>query len=146
MKHIHVAAAVIIEEGRVFAAQRNNKGELALKWEFPGGKLEPGEAGETAIVREIMEELATSIAVERHLMTVEHSYSTFSLTMEAYLCNIVEGTLELGEHLDCRWLSRDELHSVDWAAADIPIVKALHATMRGRPEKESTEWEPSLNL
>jgi 8-oxo-dGTP diphosphatase len=125
MKHIHVAAAVIIERKRVFAAQRKNIGEHALKWEFPGGKLEPDETGETAVIREIEEELSTTIAVQYHLMTVHHRYSSFSLTMEAYLCTVMNGSLEIDEHQACRWLSADELFSVDWIAADIPIVKAI---------------------
>ncbi len=125
MKHIHVAAAVIIEQGRVFAAQRKDSGELALKWEFPGGKLEPGETGEKAIVREIEEELSTTISVQRHLTTVHHQYSSFSLTMDAFLCTVVDGSLEIAEHRDCRWLAAEELFSVDWAAADIPIVQVI---------------------
>lgn len=129
MKHIHVAAAIFIENGKVFAAKRKNVGELALKWEFPGGKLEPGETGEIAIVREIMEELSASIIVDKHLMTVEHQYDSFSLTMEAYLCTVTDGTLEIGEHVDSRWLSLQDLYSVDWAAADIPIVDVVARTL-----------------
>jgi 8-oxo-dGTP diphosphatase len=122
MKHIHVAAAVLIDQGKVFAAQRNNTGELASKWEFPGGKLEPEETGEAAIVREINEELSVTITVDRYLMTVTHTYATFSLTMDAYLCTIQEGTIILTEHEESQWLSAESLFSVDWATADIPIV------------------------
>lgn len=125
MKHIHVAAAVMIQEHKVFAAQRKDSGELGLKWEFPGGKLEPGESGENAIVREIMEELSTTIAVDRHFMTVNHQYESFRITMDAYLCTIIDGALSIGEHVDFRWLSFHELYTVDWAAADIPIVDAI---------------------
>ena len=125
MKHIHVAAAVIIERERVFVAQRKDSGELGLKWEFPGGKLEPGETGEVAVIREIEEELSTRISVQRHLTTVHHQYSSCSLTMDAFLCTVVEGSLEIAEHRDYRWLAADELFSVDWAAADIPIVQIL---------------------
>jgi 8-oxo-dGTP diphosphatase len=125
MKHIHVAAAIFIENEKVFAAQRKDSGELALKWEFPGGKLESGETGEEAIVREIMEELSATIEVEKHLMTVEHQYDSFSLTMDAYLCTVIDGDLKIGEHIDCRWLTSQDLYSVDWAAADIPIVDIL---------------------
>lgn len=125
MKHIHVAAAVMIQEHKVFAAQRKDSGELGLKWEFPGGKLEPGETGEDAIVREIMEELSATIAVDRHLMTVDHQYDSFRITMDAYLCTLTDGNLSIGEHVDFRWLSPHELYTVDWAAADIPIVDAI---------------------
>jgi 8-oxo-dGTP diphosphatase len=129
MKHIHVAAAVLIDQGKVFAAQRNNTGEMARKWEFPGGKLEPGETGEAAIIREINEELSVSITVDRYLMTVAHTYATFSLTMDAYLCTIQEGTIMLAEHEESRWLSAESLFSVDWAAADIPIVHQVAALL-----------------
>ena len=125
MKRIHVVAAIIIEDGKVFAAKRKDAGELALKWEFPGGKIEPGETGEEAIVREIMEELSATIVVDRYLMTVEHQYKTFHLTMDAYQCIVTDGTLEISEHVDSHWLPVEELHSLDWAAADIPIVNRL---------------------
>lgn len=125
MKRIHVVAAIIIENGKVFAAKRKNSGELALKWEFPGGKIEPGETGEAAIIREIKEELSATIVVNHYFMTVEHQYNSFHLTMDAYRCTIEEGTLEISEHVDSRWLTTEELHSLDWAAADIPIVDAI---------------------
>lgn len=129
MKHITVAAAVFIHNGTVFAAQRKDAGELAKKWEFPGGKLEKGESGEQAIIREIKEELSADIRVERYIMTVEHSYRTFKITMHAYLCEIVTGELILSEHIASRWLSSSELYSVDWAAVDQPIVDAVKALL-----------------
>jgi 8-oxo-dGTP diphosphatase len=122
MKHIHVAAAVLIDQGKVFAAKRNNTGELACKWEFPGGKLEPGETGEAAIIREIKEDLSVTITVDRYLMTVTHTYTSFLLTMDAYICTIQEGAIILTEHEESQWLSAESLFSVDWAAADLPIV------------------------
>ncbi len=129
MKHIDVAAAVIIQDNKVFAAQRGAGGELARKWEFPGGKLEMGERGEDAIVREIYEELGTKIRVRRYLLNVEHQYKAFSLTLHGYLCDIVEGPLVLTEHLDSKWLGKDQLFSVSWAEADLPIVKAVAALL-----------------
>jgi 8-oxo-dGTP diphosphatase len=125
MKHITVAAAVFIRDGKVFAAQRKDAGELARTWEFPGGKLEPGESGEQAIVREIKEELSADIRVVEYITTVEHQYQTFFITMHAYLCEIVSGSLVLSEHIDSRWLSKRNVYSVAWAAADVPIVKAI---------------------
>ncbi|MDX9933627.1 MAG: (deoxy)nucleoside triphosphate pyrophosphohydrolase [Sphaerochaetaceae bacterium] len=122
MKHIHVVAAVLFENGKVFAAKRNNYGELALKWEFPGGKVEAGETGETALAREIREELSSTISVETLLLSTQHTYTTFSLTMDAYVCRLIDGELTINEHIDCRWLAKHELFSVDWAEADIPIV------------------------
>lgn len=131
MKHIKVAAAVFIEGGKVFCAQRGDKGELALHWEFPGGKVEDGESGEVAIVREIKEELSTKIEVVRYLTSVDHAYQTFSLTLIAFLCRIVERDLSLKEHLAKRWLSLEELYSVNWAAADLPIVALVEDILRG---------------
>jgi 8-oxo-dGTP diphosphatase len=125
MKHIIVAAAVIIESGKVFAAQRDDQGETGNLWEFPGGKLEQGESGEKAIVREIAEELQLQISVERYLMTVNHQYSSFMITMHAYLCSIHSGKLTLHEHVDYKWLEHRELKSLDWAPADKPIVTVV---------------------
>ena len=125
MKQLEVAAAIFIANGHVFAAQRGNTGEVALKWEFPGGKLESEETGEQAIVREIQEEFNTTIQVKEFLMTVSYQYKTFHLTMHAFLCSILEGTLQLTEHVDAKWLTLEELDMVDWAEADKPIVEKL---------------------
>lgn len=124
-KHITVSAAVIIQNQMVFCAQRKDLGELARKWEFPGGKLEVGELPESALIREIKEELDSTISIKRKLTTVEHQYTTFDITMHAFLCHLVDGSLTLSEHLDSRWLSKDQLFSVDWAAADIPVVEIV---------------------
>jgi 8-oxo-dGTP diphosphatase len=135
MNHIKVAAAVIIDNNKLFAAQRKNKGELALFWEFPGGKLEKGESGESAIVREIEEELSLKVEVLKHLISIEHQYKTFSITLIAYLCKIVEGELTLKDHVDSKWLTKEQLHSVNWAAADLPIVKIVEAMLGANNEK-----------
>ena len=130
MKRIHVAAALIIQDRKIFVARRKDAGELALKWEFPGGKLEEGESGEEAIVREIREELSVGISVQRHFMQVTHQYNSFFLTMEAYLCTLEEGTIILTEHVDSAWITADELDGIDWAAADIPIAEELNRYMQ----------------
>ncbi len=118
MKHIEVAAAVLIEHDSVFAAQRGPGGPHALRWEFPGGKLEAGEDGAHAVVREFEEELHTRLEVVRHLVTVEHQYPTFFLTMHAYLCKRLQGDPTLSEHVAYRWIGKQDLFLLDWAEAD----------------------------
>lgn len=125
MKQIEVVASVLIQDNRVFCAQRKDVGETAKKWEFPGGKIEAGETHQQALEREISEELSAKIAVGKFITTIHHQYNTFAITMHAYQCSILEGKLTLSEHLDYRWLSRNELMSVDWAPADVPIVKKV---------------------
>jgi len=126
MKHYEVVAAVIKnDENKIFCAQRGNYGELALKWEFPGGKIELGETNQEALIREIKEELNTDIDVLDHIITVNHQYQTFKLTMHAYYSNIIQGNLQLSEHINSKWLDKNELDKLDWADADIPIVNKL---------------------
>ncbi len=125
MKHVVVAAAVIRRGEKIFCACRGGNGPLAHKWEFPGGKLESAENGEQAVVREIREELSCTIAVDSYLMTVEHDYPTFHITMHAYACHLVDGEPVIGEHTDSKWLTVSELPTLQWANADIPIVRHL---------------------
>lgn len=125
MKHFEVVAAILINDNRVFCCQRKDVGEVAKKWEFPGGKIEMGENHQQALSREIAEELSVEIAVGDFVTTVYHEYSTLAITMHAYLATIRSGELILTEHLDSRWLLRDELTSVDWAPADLPIVERV---------------------
>lgn len=124
-KHVSVVAGVIIKDKRVFCAQRNADGEQGLRWEFPGGKIEAGESPEQVLVREIQEELSSIITVTRLPTTVEHRYHTFDITLHAYLCKLREGSLPLSEHVASRWLARNELETVDWAEADIPVMRML---------------------
>ena len=127
MKHIEVVAAVILQDGKVLCVQRpqNDKEYISLKWEFPGGKVEVGENKEDALLREIQEELAAEIHDLQYLMTVEHSYPDFHLTMHAYTCALKNGEITLREHVDMTWLSTEELNELDWAEADLPVVKQL---------------------
>lgn len=125
MRKIEVVAAILTHQNRVFCAQRPNKGETALKWEFPGGKIEPGENPETALTREIFEELGVRIAIGNYLMTVAHRYLEFDLTMHVYWARILSGSIYLHEHLASNWLDSEELDSLDWAPADLPIVTKI---------------------
>ena len=124
MKHIEVVAAIIHHEGRYLATQRGY-GDWKDYWEFPGGKIEPEESREEALIREIREELRMEIVPERWLCTTEHDYPAFHLTMHCYLCHITEGTPHLTEHLAARWLTPEELHSVRWLPADVEVASKL---------------------
>ncbi len=125
MRRIEVVAAVIEKDDKIFCAQRNLAKSQGGKWEFPGGKIEEGETNEEALVREISEEFDTDIVVDKYIMTVEHDYPTFHITMHAYLCSLVNGELTLKEHNDSIWLTKENLLTLDWADADKPIVKKL---------------------
>jgi len=125
MKQLEVVAAVIIQDQRVFAAQRNNTGETARLWEFPGGKIEAGESHAAALERELLEELGIVSRTGNFVLTVHHNYQTFALTMHCYLSTIISGTLQLHEHVNARWLSLGELNNVDWAPADQPVLEPV---------------------
>lgn len=129
MKQTEVVAAIIRDgEGRVFATQRGY-GEWKDWWEFPGGKMEAGEAPEEALRREIREELSTEIDVEELLCTVEYDYPKFHLTMHCYLCTLLSGTLQLNEHEAARWLGKEELYSVEWLPADWDVLEKIRMEM-----------------
>ena len=125
MKTIKVAAAVIIRDSRVFAVQRGY-GEYKDWWEFPGGKVEAGETPDKTIVREIKEELGTLISADKLLCTVEYDYPSFHLSMDCYLCTVIEGNLTLMEHEDARWLAPEELYDVKWLSADVTAVNLVN--------------------
>ena len=103
MKTIEVAAAIIIEDNKIFATQRGY-GDFKDKWEFPGGKVEDGESPEEALAREIEEELDTTISVDKYLCTVDYDYPEFHLTMHCYICSVIKGSLTLKEHEASKWL------------------------------------------
>ena len=124
MKTIRVVAAIIVENGRVFATQRGY-GDFKDGWEFPGGKIEAGESPEQALVREIREELDTELRVERLLRTVEWDYPTFHLSMDCFICKIESGDLHLREHEAARWLDLEHLNDVDWLPADLQLIPEI---------------------
>ena len=121
MKTIEVAAAIIVKDNKVFATQRGY-GEFKDGWEFPGGKLEPGESAREALVREIREELDVDIRVGRLLETVEYDYPEFHLTMHCFICELLSEEIVLKEHEDARWLKEEELDTVDWLPADMGVI------------------------
>lgn len=124
MKTINVVAAIINHNGYVFATQRGY-GEFKDGWEFPGGKIEKDETGEQALVREIQEELATTIKPEYLLHTVEYDYPNFHLSMQCYISSLVSGKFELLEHENAKWLTKDNLYSVDWLPADLELIPLI---------------------
>ncbi len=124
MKTIKVVAAIIIHEGKIFATQRGY-GEFKDGWEFPGGKIEPGETPQEALAREIKEELDTEIEVKDFLETVEYDYPEFHLSMDCFFCRIKEGKLVLKEHEAAKWLTADTLDSVDWLPADRGLIEGI---------------------
>lgn len=124
-KTIEVVAAVIIKEDKIFCAQRADKGELAKKWEFPGGKIEHGETKEEALIRELKEELDIVVTVDKFIKTVNHEYNGFNLILHAFSCTLLSDNIVLREHLDSKWLKLNELANLDWAEADIPVVNKL---------------------
>lgn len=124
MKTIEVVAAIIKRGNEILATQRGY-GEFEGGWEFPGGKVEPGESPEGAVVREIQEELDATIAVDRLIATVEYDYPTFHLIMHCYLSHVAAGELKLLEHSAAKWLTRETLESVDWLPADVAVIEAI---------------------
>ena len=129
MKHIEVVAAIIKNDDKILCVQRNtNKLEyISKKFEFPGGKMEPGETKQEAIKREILEELKMQIVVQEEFITVNHEYPDFIITMHSFICTCKNPTVTLTEHIAYKWLNKNEIANLDWAAADIPIVKELIA-------------------
>lgn len=124
MKTVRVVAAVIRKDNKIFATQRGY-GEFKDGWEFPGGKIEDGETPEQALAREIREELNTEIQVGKLIDTIEYDYPKFHLSMDCFWCEIMQGGLELKEHEAARWLSKEELYSVDWLPADVGVVEKI---------------------
>ena len=133
MKTIRVVAAVIKAtndngEKIIFATERGY-GEFKGGWEFPGGKIEPGETPQQALCREIMEELDTKIQVGDLIDTIEYDYSAFHLSMDCFWCEVLSGNLVLKEHEAARWLTSDELDSVEWLPADVTLIDKIRTGM-----------------
>ena len=128
-KQIQVVGAVITRDGLVMCAQRGPDGNLPGLWEFPGGKIEPGETQQDALTREITEELGCSIEVGREVTTTTHLYEFGEVTLTTYYCLLAAGTPTLTEHVAIKWLTPDELDTIPWAPADIPAVTLIRAEL-----------------
>jgi len=122
---LRVTCAIIIHNEKILICQRSNTMSLPLKWEFPGGKVEPGEDETRTIVREIKEELHLDIEVTKRLQPVEHDYPAFRIRLVPFIAKMIGGELLLEEHADARWIAVNELNRYDWAPADLPIVEQL---------------------
>lgn len=133
MKTVRVVAAVIRSEDKIFATARGY-GEFKGQWEFPGGKIEPGETPQEALVREIQEELDVKIEVGDLIDTIEYDSPSFHLSMDCFWCIVTDGEITLKEAEDARWLSKDELYSVDWLPADTELIEKLVLS------NKSLEW------
>ena len=133
MKRIRVVAAVIRSEDKIFATARGY-GEFKGQWEFPGGKIELEETPQEALVREIQEELDVKIEVGDLIDTIEYDYPSFHLSMDCLWCIVTDGEITLKEAEDARWLSKDELYSVDWLPADMELIEKLVLS------NKSLEW------
>lgn len=132
MKTIKVVAAIICNDmerkNKIFATARGY-GDLKGGWEFPGGKVEPGETPQQALKREIMEELSTEIKVGELIDTIEYDYPTFHLSMDCFWAEVITGRLELKEAEAAKWLTKDQLESVAWLPADITLIDKIRQYM-----------------
>lgn len=123
LRTIDVTCAIIVDDiGRILATQRSGTMSLPLKWEFPGGKIEPNESAEECLVREIKEELGIKIDVGKALQSNNHTYPTIIVNLIPFICKHVTGVIHLAEHTEYKWLNTNELLDLDWAEADVPIL------------------------
>lgn len=122
-RHLHVACAIIEQEGKILAAQRSPATSLPLKWEFPGGKIESGESPEQCLNREMQEELGVSVHIDRALSASTHSYPDFTVTLYPFTCRLkCDSTITMHEHHALQWIEPHRMPELDWAAADQPII------------------------
>ncbi|ETT61682.1 (deoxy)nucleoside triphosphate pyrophosphohydrolase [Paenibacillus sp. FSL R7-277] len=128
-KHIHVVGAVIIENEKILCAQRGASKALAYMWEFPGGKIEDGESPQSALKREIDEEMNCTIEIGEAIETTVYEYDFGFVHLTTFYCNLLKGTPTLTEHVAIQWLPANELMSLEWAPADIPAVQKIQETL-----------------
>ncbi len=123
MKTIHVVAAIIVKGNKIMIAKRNY-GEFNGLYEFPGGKVEPGETKEEALKREIREELEVDIAIDRFFMKATYDYPTFHLDMDCYLCHLLDENIVLNDHSEMKWIDHND-ESIEWLPADLQIIEKI---------------------
>lgn len=124
-KRIEVVGAVLVKDDRIFAAKRGSGKSMAGLWEFPGGKIEPGETPEQALKRELMEELSIEVDVQDRIVTSQHDTGSTVINLSTYYCKLISGAPTPSEHQEIRWVPRAELHTLDWAPADIETVQRV---------------------
>jgi 8-oxo-dGTP diphosphatase len=122
-RHLHVACAIIEQNGTVLAAQRSASTTLPLKWEFPGGKIETGETPKECLTRELQEELGISVVIADALTPTTHSYPDFAVTLYPFICQQAGGSMTMYEHHALTWVEPQQMPGLDWAAADLPIIR-----------------------
>jgi 8-oxo-dGTP diphosphatase len=140
---IEVVGAVIVRDGLVYCVQRGPDGSLPGMWEFPGGKIEPGEDEVSALTREIQEELLCEVRVGQKVTTTAHDYDFGTVRLTTYYCDLIAGEPSLTEHAAELWLQPDQLAGLEWAPADVPAVKEIvwHLT----PSRARRRGEPAVD-
>ena len=124
-REVFVVAGAIVKDGRVFAAQRGNKGKTAFKFEFPGGKIEPGEAPEQALARELREELSINVEVHELITAIVDEYEDIILHIDTYRCTLISGIPTLSEHIAMAWSNKEELDKLEFSPADKPTLEKI---------------------
>ena len=124
-REVFVVAGAIVKDGKVFAAQRGNKGKTAFKFEFPGGKIEPGETPEQALARELREELSINVEVHELITAIVDEYEDVILHIDTYRCTLISGTPTLSEHIAMAWSNKEELDKLEFSPADKPTLEKI---------------------
>ena len=124
-RELFVVAGAIIKDGKVFSAQRGNSGKTAFKWEFPGGKINPGETPEQALARELQEELSINVKVHELIYQVVDEYEDVILHIDTYRCSLISGTPTLSEHINMAWSNKEELDKLEFSPADDPVLAKI---------------------